>query len=211
MATANIKSVFDSLKKTTPKGKLVIRDEDQMDVFIEKLGLDVDGVDLYLLGFLGGCKKYQRFYQQEIEKISKKINNKTPIPQQLNQIFEKLDDKEYTKFLGIFKKKQPIPGKENLKVSGPLFLEGRTEMIEIIPQVLESVIQPKLKNPVMEQFVYYLVNIKKRRLLRKDEFQFIPDFLRKYDSMTKVKNNTDDTTFFPILFDDFIEFVQSKK
>ncbi|BFU21175.1 hypothetical protein EHI8A_093000 [Entamoeba histolytica HM-1:IMSS-B] len=214
--------VFDSIKMTTPKGKVVIKTDEQIDQFIEQLNLDYDGVDLYMLGYLGGCKKYGRFYRNELEKVVKLLNPKKPLSQELNNRFNALEGESYVKFLGVvydwvdimlkeLQSHQPTGEKVNLKISGFVPIEGRTEMVDILQPLLSAIIQPKYKNDVFEQFIYFVINYKKRRLMRKDEIQFLIDFLIKYPNMKAVKNSDDDTCYFPILYDEFIEYVQNSQ
>ena len=211
---------FDALKITTRKGKEVVKTDEQIDALCERLGLNPEGVDLYVLGWLGGCKKYTRFYRAEMEKAQAALRGGGSVSEQLGRVFAGLADRAYTDFLAVvfgwlelmladLQKKQPVSTKVTTRISGYSLVSGRAEMIEFLPGIMDVVIQPRFKTPVFDQFVYFITNVKKRRLLRRDEFLFIPAFMAKYDTLQRVKTNTDDTTFFPILFDDFIEYIQS--
>ncbi|ELP92231.1 hypothetical protein EIN_118050 [Entamoeba invadens IP1] len=219
---SQIQKAFDKYKTIGKSGHGSIKSEEQIGSFCLALGLDQDGSDLYVLGFIGESKKYGYFKENDIKKITKVFNKEEALHDQIQNYFNKMERPEYRNFLSVIYKwvdemlkdiqhNEPLPKKENLKISKPVFLEGRTEMIQILPDLLDAIIQTKLKTDLFENFVYFITNVRCRRLLTFDEFTSIVDFLTQFKTLSYAAHSTDDTTSLPLLYDDFVVFIQTKK
>ena len=181
------------------------------------------GSILDVLSYLGVSPKLEYFEKDHILRIMTNLCFSDDIRKDLMKENERIFAKEYHKYL-IFvhtrinsvireinkqSKAEDDRLDKDLNKSNILrTAENQNQFIDFVEDVYKEVLLEKyLENPVFGLFIKYIVDVKKRLSISKDEFSFIIDFLNEFGSIRELKLTEDqiyEKCYLPQLYTDFL-------
>ncbi|KAL7713550.1 Uncharacterized protein QTN25_008928 [Entamoeba marina] len=219
------KSSSSPVKKTSSGNNLIrkvfndtnesgIVNSQNIEQFCKALGISEDGVELYILGYVGECNLYQHFENKHIENIEKVFKSDN-IKQLCNDHFNRLKGDSYYKFLKIVYRWLVIVVNEMNK--GLKQGDERFKMLDVLKDIYLVVLKPNLINAVFDNLLNFITTQHKESLkkgmIQMDSFSYMVMFLETYPTMGKLvmtPDEIDELYSVPPLYSDFIEFVNKK-
>ncbi|KAL7714356.1 Uncharacterized protein QTN25_008132 [Entamoeba marina] len=211
------------LLRTFDKHKVnEVLSDDQFTKFCKELNIPEEGYYSYLLSFLGNTKEFTIFKKEHITNINKELHPSKDIVKDLDHYFNNEIPKKRRMFMNFIHNMLKIMVVNANKVQVNLTekqlnksfcdrKEGRVEFIDFVEDVLNDILpSTMIQTPVNEVFWNYVKNQKKRLSISKDEFSYLPDFLKEFTTSNSLKLSKDDIeskVYLPILYTSFLEWV----
>ena len=208
-ASTELRNAFN---KTSTNGLI---DDTNIEAFCNELGISDSGIEIYILGFLGNCKQFQRFTEANIAEAEKELTAR-PIKQQCLERFDALRGNKYYDFMKIAYR-WLVDLLNNLNRGIPANQEKNT-MLSFLQDVYATVLKENLKTPVFDLLINYITTTHpeslKRHSIQLDSFAYMPIFLetfRTVESLRLTQSQIDDMVSVPTLYSDFLEFINTPK
>ncbi|ELP90358.1 hypothetical protein EIN_215110 [Entamoeba invadens IP1] len=203
-------------------------DGDELSPFMKEVGIPEDGFYLYVMSYLGETKEFGNFSQMQMKAFTEKIVLTGAYQKDIEDYFNKEIQKQNHKFLMfvhqqlkvmIFalnkeQNKLDTMTEKQMNVSFRVREQGKTEFVDMLNAVYQDVLLSEIYNsPVFPLFLNFVKDVKKRLSISKDEFSYITDFIREFNTIKKLKISQDvidEKVYLPQLYQDFLEFVNTK-
>lgn len=187
-----------------------------IEEFAAELGIPCDGVQFYVLGYLGKCKFFQHFEEKEIQEIEKYINCDETASQCCERFIRSLSTNEYYNFFSVIYRWLIITINEFNKTVAS---DEKTTMLDQLETVYNDILSEEMKSSdvfklVIDYMCHYHPESKKKGLVMMDTFAYMPVFLTTYKSPSQLKmtqEQIDDLCTLPSFYTDFLEYMNSKK
>ena len=178
--------------------------------FCQKLGINEDGIEMYILGYLGNCLSFEKFRKENIEAIGDRIQGN--VKEECVKIFTTFSDNEYYKFLKTcyLWLKRIVNESERT--------QDKITMIEVLDDIYRVLLKEEMLGNVYTHLIEYITKVDKETLKKKyiqvDSFCYMPNFLKAHPTLESLKmsqDQIDDFVSYPDLYTSFLEHYNSKQ
>ena len=124
----------------------------------------------------------------------------------------------YTQVSEEFETKSRLENKQAplklLKSSGYEPIEGHVELIDFLSNIIGIALKQSLQTEVYTDMFYYITEVRKKRSLSFEVWNFLVEFLEKFQTIEQIKKvnlDLDEYLCYDVFFTDFMEWIQKKK
>ncbi|KAL7714068.1 Uncharacterized protein QTN25_008341 [Entamoeba marina] len=198
--TGPIVDAFEKWKNL--KGKI---GKNEIEGFKEELNITT-GLEVDILGHIAESPKFESFTKQQIILAQKIIGKNSNISEKLNEIYESYTMAQMRAFL-----KRVYEWMDNMVFGYNKKNAEKIKMLDFTGDVLNEILPERCRTAVLNEFIKFVERGKKEKLTR-DEWEYSVEFFGKYTKLKELWNITEDESMiFPLLFEDFVDFVQKAK